>query len=403
MFHVPIARLAVAALVFHSIPARAEQIAIDLPGAIERAHRAAPEAIASRGQVAIAEANVTRADLPFTSNPEIDGGAGPRLTGLHPIDADIRIDQNLEPWRRGPRRSVARADVVHARAQVDADLRALDLEVAQAFYEALFAEQATQLSRRVEQLAKSGADAALRRRGAGEITDLEANLARAAHGRARSAVEAADAERSLAIGRLAALIAASPDDTIKLRGELRPTENPGGTSSIARRPDVRLLDAERNVARGELDVARSNALPEIALWAGYRREDTNGIVLAGLRVSLPLWNRSQGEKAAATAREHRAIETRQAVLRVANRQVADARATQTAAKGSLEAFEHDVLPLLDESEQLLQKSIDAGQIAISDYLVARQEILNGRREHLERLLALAKAAASLRYAEGISP
>ncbi len=44
-----------------------------------------------------------------------------------------------------------------------------------------------------------------------------------------------------------------------------------------------------------------------------------------------------------------------------------------------------------------------GQITISVYLVARQEILNGRREHLDRQLALAKAAAVARFVAGVSP
>ena len=60
------------------------------------------------------------------------------------------------------------------------------------------------------------------------------------------------------------------------------------------------------------------------------------------------------------------------------------------------------LPLAD-SEKLLERSVDTGQIAINDYLVARQEILNGRREHLERQLQLAKAAATARFVAGVAP
>src|SRR5262245_24095993 len=108
MSHSPFARLAVAALVFHSIPALADQIEIDLPTAIARAHKSAPVAVGSRGQIAIAEGAVTGANVPFLDNPEIEGGAGPRLIDTRPIDAEARIEQNLEPWRRGPRRRLAR-------------------------------------------------------------------------------------------------------------------------------------------------------------------------------------------------------------------------------------------------------------------------------------------------------
>ena len=37
----------------------------------------------------------------------------------------------------------------------------------------------------------------------------------------------------------------------------------------------------------------------------------------------------------------------------------------------------------------VQKTLDAGQLAVSAYLIARQEILTSRREYLDRLLALA--------------
>jgi len=83
--------------------------------------------------------------------------------------------------------------------------------------------------------------------------------------------------------------------------------------------------------------------------------------------------------------------------------VTDALAAYALARDALDIFERDVVPVLDDSEQLLQKTMNAGQMAVSDYLVARQEILGGRREHLERLLALAKAATMVRFVAGGAP
>lgn len=164
-----------------------------------------------------------------------------------------------------------------------------------------------------------------------------------------------------------------------------------------------MLDTERAVAAAENDQAQANALPQLSVWAGYLREDADAIVLGGLRLTLPAWNRGQGDRQAAAAKERRAIAARDATVRVAERQIADAVVSYTLARDAVDAFEHDVVPVLDDSEQLLQKTIDAGQIAVSDYLVARQEILDGRREYLERLLALAKAAAAARFVAGGAP
>ena len=397
-----IARLTVAALLIHSTSVLAETIDIDLAGAIARAHRAAPDAIAGRGRIAQAEAAVIGANVTFVSNPEIEGGLGPRLIPSRPIDADARLAQDLEPWRRGPRRQLAGAERAHTMAENEVTLRDLDLEVALAFYEAVFASQLFDQAKRAEDFAQRAADVAQRRRQAGEITDLDVNLARVAVGRARSATKLADAERVVAVGKLAILVDASPSDTLALHGTLAPPPLPAAVDATTR-ADVRVLERERDVARAEHAQAVANGRPQLALFAGYQREDTDSIVLAGLRFTLPIWNSGQGEKAAARAHERTATEARDAMVRIARREVADAMGAYTATKQAVDAFEKDVLPLLDDSEQLLQKSIDAGQIAVSDYLVARQEILNGRRDHLERQLALAKAAIAVRYVMGGQP
>jgi cobalt-zinc-cadmium efflux system outer membrane protein len=403
MFHVPIARLAVAALLLHSAAASAGQLELDLAGSLARAHEAAPRAIAARGEVGVAEAAVTGANVAFVDNPELEAGTGPRFTSARPIDADLRVEQNLEPWRRSPRRRLARAGVVHTRAEVDASLRELDLEVATAFYDALFAQRGAELAQHAEDFARRAAEAAVRRRKAGEITDLDANLARSALGRARSATQAAQSERASAITQLGPLIGAAPEDVIVLRGDLKPGALPelgALRATAAQRADLRVLDAERVVAGAERDQATASGRPQLALWASYQREDTDSIVLGGLRMTLPLWNRAQGDQAAAAARARRATDTHDAILRAANRQVVDALAAYTSAQQAVAVFETEVVPLLDDSEQLLQKTIDAGQIAVNDYLVARQEILDGRREYLERLRALARTATTVRFVAG---
>jgi cobalt-zinc-cadmium efflux system outer membrane protein len=406
MSSVPIARLAVAVLLLPSVPALGGPIEIDLPTALDRAHELSPAAIAARGEPAVAEGAVTTAELPFTENPEVDAGAGPRLIPTRPIEADVRIEQNLELGRRGPRRRLAHAGVAQAHAEADAALRGLDLEVTSAFYEAMFAERSADLAQRSEEFARRAADAADRRRKAGEITDLDANLARSALGRARAASQGARSERAASVGRLGALIGAGPEEVLVLRGDLRPPPLPSVQAlhaQVASRADVRVLDTERAVAAAENDQAQANALPQVSVWAGYLREDTDAIVLGGLRITLPIWNRAQGDRQAAAAKQRRAIATRDATVRVAERQIADAVAAYLLSRDAVEAFERDVVPVLDDSEQLLQKTIDAGQITVSDYLVARQEILDGRREYLERLLALAKAAATARFVAGGAP
>jgi cobalt-zinc-cadmium efflux system outer membrane protein len=396
------ARLIPAALLCYAASASADTIDLDLTGALARARRDARDAITARGRIAQAEAHVLGAGVVFVTNPELEGGLGPRLTSTHPLDAEARLSQALEPGRRGPRRQLARAERSLAESERDATLRELDLEVSLAFYDALFTAEVAAQAKRAEDFASAAAAAAQRRRQAGEITDLDQNLARVAFARARSATQVAEAERAAALGKLAVLVGAGPSDTVVVRGTLAPPAVPAQVAA-ADRADVRTLAREGDVARAQLAQAVANGRPELGLFVAYQREDTDSIVVGGLSFTLPVWNRAEGDKAAARARERTAGEAHTAAVRIADRQLADALAVYVTSQQAVASFEKDALPLLDDSEQLLQKTIDAGQIAISDYLVARQEILSGRREYLERRLALAKAAITVRYVGGGQP
>lgn len=396
----PITRLVAAAILMCCPIAGADPLVLDLPAALDRAHRLAPEAIAARGRIAEAEAGTIGAALTFTTNPEVELGAGPRFASPRTVDLEARIEQQLEPWRRGPRRNLARAQVAHARAEGAVQLRELDLAVALAFYDAVAADQGLALATSTARLAERAAAIAERRRKAGDITDLDAGLAKVALGRARSAVQAEAAERARIVGTLAALVGAAAGDAITVHGDLAPLPI---LPAAAERAEVQLLDAERASAIAERTQAVAAGRPEVALWAAYQREDATSIVLGGLRVTLPVFNAGVGEQATARARERRAATTRDAVVTTIDRQIADATTARDAAQLALSTFEAEVVPVLDESERLLQATVDAGQIAIADFLVARQELATGRREHLERRLALAKAALAVRYATGVTP
>jgi cobalt-zinc-cadmium efflux system outer membrane protein len=400
------ARMACAALlVFHASPAHAGPLTIDLPTALTRARERAPEAIAALARVGEAKAAQTGARVLFSQNPELEIGAGPRSGAPRTTQIASRISQQLEPTRRGARIRVADAGVRHAQAVSDAQLRELSFEVATVFTEARHADLVVELATRAQDVARRAAEATQRRRKAGDVTDLDVNLATIALGRARAAVATARSERAGAVGRLAVLIGAGPDDSLTLAGDLRPAPLTldGLRAAVPARADVKALEAESQVATAEAGLANANGRPDLGVWFGYERDTNDTIVLGGLSVTLPLWNRAQGDKASARARQRRVDLERQAILGAGSRQVLDAFEGYTRARESVEIFDRDVVPPLADSETLLERSVDTGQITISDYLVARQEILNGRREHLDRQLALARAAALARFVAGVSP
>jgi cobalt-zinc-cadmium efflux system outer membrane protein len=219
-------------------------------------------------------------------------------------------------------------------------------------------------------------------------------------------VSAAETDLAEAIGRLGALVGLAPEDTVTLRGELRPEAALSLDDlepATATRADLLALDAEGELADAEARLARADGKPAFGLWIAYQREEDADIVVGGIRLTWPLWDRGQGGVAEARARSSRVAAEHETTRRAASRQVRDAFAAYEHARAAVEVYEADVLPVLDDSEALLGKSVDAGTIAISDYLVARQELLAGRRDYLDLLLALARARVSAQLAAGVSP
>lgn len=400
------ARLVCAALMLaFTHPVHAGPLKIDLPTAVARARERAPAAVAALARIGEARAQRVGAGVLFTQNTEVQLGAGRRYGEPHTFAIQAQISQQLEPTRRGARIRVADAGIDEAKALGEAELRELSFDVTSTFYDARFADLEVDLAQRNLDVSTRAAEAADRRRKAGDLTDLDVNLAKIALGRARSALAAAQSERATAVGRLGALIGARPDDAITLVGDLRPAPLALDQlrAAVPARADVRAFEAEASVARAEGALANANGRPDVGLWFGYQLDEQDNIVLGGLTFTLPFWNRAQGDKAAARAKLRRAEMERAAVVGAASRQLVDAFDAYTRAREAVDVFDRDVVPTLTDSEKLLERSVETGQIAINDYLVARQEILNGRREHLQRQLQLAKAAAMARFVAGVAP
>jgi cobalt-zinc-cadmium efflux system outer membrane protein len=414
---------------FAASPVAAEPIDLDLHGAIARAVERAPDGVAARGRIGEAEARRVDAGLRWRDNPELELAVGPRFasdggaaavgSGDRSADLSVRLGQSFTRGHSA-RLALTDAGVAQARAEVAATERELARDVSLAFYAALHADRVVDATRRAEELATRAADAANRRRAAGAISDLEVDLARAAMGRARSAARAAESERAAALGALAAMIGAAPDDVLVLRGDLHPiapSERPGRESrgpstrrddaarsgQSGERADLRAIAAERAVAAAEERVARATSGWQLGAFVEYAREENAQIVLGGLRVTLPAWNRGQGARAERRAREARIETTLAARSAVAARETRDARDALAHAREAVELFEAEVLPFLDDAEGLLERSIEAGTLPIREYLVVRGELLDGRREYLDRLLALAQADVNARFAAGEMP
>jgi cobalt-zinc-cadmium efflux system outer membrane protein len=167
------------------------------------------------------------------------------------------------------------------------------------------------------------------------------------------------------------------------------------------RPDVRALDAEIAEAEAEQSFARTLRWPELGVRASYSHEEGDRILLGGIGLTLPLFNRGQEAAAVASARLSRLRAEREALKRTIEAEVRGAIASHDALRAAVAEYERTVLPLVEENERLALESYEVGQIGLADLLLVRREALDARRAYIDQLLAMRLAEVELRARAGV--
>jgi cobalt-zinc-cadmium efflux system outer membrane protein len=187
---------------------------------------------------------------------------------------------------------------------------------------------------------------------------------------------------------------------VSVTGDLadrKPLELPG---AVHERPDLRALAQEVELARAETAVARAERWPSLDLRITYEHERDADVVLGGIAIAIPIFERGQGEAARASARGKRAQLELSTRTSRATAQTDSARDTYAAAIAAVQILAQEAVPLSIENETAAAASYRAGKIELGTLLVIRREALDTRREHLDRLLDAALAAVDLWIARG---
>jgi cobalt-zinc-cadmium efflux system outer membrane protein len=186
-----------------------------------------------------------------------------------------------------------------------------------------------------------------------------------------------------------------------LRAELRDYSADELMAHLEERPDVRERLSKIDEAEAEMRLGRALRWPAIGVGARYEREENADIILGEAAVSLPIFQRGHGTRGEAAARARRLrieLEAARAAARNAVRSGFEAYRRRVEAARELAV---NALPLLDENETLARRSYESGQRPLSEWIFARKEALEAKREHLNRLLEAAIAGVELEAAAGV--
>ena len=230
----------------------------------------------------------------------------------------------------------------------------------------------------------------------------------------------------VAIVQLKQLLGMSPDEPLLLRETLE-TLVAGSTSeaasaapvSMATRPDVREAEARVTLADARVDQARREGRVDVSLFGTYMRMDAGfpqqgvgatgalervrgrfNYVAGGAMVMLPLFNRNQGQVAAAQAERSGAEARREAAELAARAEVAAAQARDAQAQRAVSLYAGGVRTLARQNLNVVRQTFDLGRATVFDVLTEQRRYLEIEQAYTTALREAWEARAALKRALG---
>lgn len=392
------ALIALALLLVAWSPARAHAEPVTLVEVLARASASSPVLVAAQADVSAAEGRAQQAGL--RPNPELDfsaenvGGSGD-FSGLQGAETTLSIGQRVElGGKRTSRRDVAEAEVRLARLRFRETQADIEQGVRIAYAEAWAAGRRLDLARDQFLRAENLQEIATTLVEAGREPPLRAIRARSVALEAVGKVRAAEADYEAAQRALAALWGGT--------GELpEPVSLDEPPMVVAIDPsdalDVVIAEAEVAVSVAVVARERNAATPDLTVSVGARHlagSDDTALVF-GASMPIGLFDRNQGNIAAANAERTGAEARRNAALAAWIRQDRDARASLRTAEARLTFLESRAEPESVEAVRIAREGFAAGRFTLLDVLDAEEALNTVQTEIIAAQLDHARALAGL--------
>jgi outer membrane protein, heavy metal efflux system len=242
------------------------------------------------------------------------------------------------------------------------------------------------------------------------------------------------ADRLLQIGRtesamfeLKRVLGMRPETALRVRDTLESLvlrESVGrppitSATTVDQRADVREAAARVAVAEAKIDRAQVEGRVDVSLFANYMRMDAGfpqrGFTLdgdlerirgqfhyvsAGAMLTIPVFNRNQGDVAVARAERTGAAAGYDAARLAAEAELASARARHDRAREAVRLYSGGAQTLARQNLTVVGQSYELGRVTVFDVVVERRRYLEVERGYTEALRAAYEARTSLYRALG---
>tara|TARA_R110002072_G_scaffold42064_13_gene118262 strand:+ start:52168 stop:53634 length:1467 start_codon:yes stop_codon:yes gene_type:complete len=201
---------------------------------------------------------------------------------------------------------------------------------------------------------------------AGELTRIEARLLRSELLQTRGRLAQAEFAATQARLNLLGLLGLPPSVDIELVPSLAARERESFPDELQRLIEANtalaVRRAECHTAEETLRLEIRKQYPDIAIGGGYGSEDSDDRLLLGLSIPIPILNANRAGIAEARAQRDIARATAETVFEQLTRQLATTNAAIVSARTQLEAFETQLVPMLEEQSREVEQLIDLGEV-----------------------------------------
>lgn len=338
-----------------------------------------PRAQAAQAAVEAAAARARAAGQPLY-NPEVEIDAEQAESDT----ASLGLRQAID-WadKRGARSDVASQEQLAAQAELRAVEQSLAGELLNGLAAYHTADALDRLAQERAQLMQRFWSLAEARQRAGDLAQIEFELARLAHTQAVLQRAQAAAQRTEAEQTLVAVVGERPAELPALPVRLPDIGTPDPDAVLAQLPELQSLQARSAAARATVALRQREQRPDPSLQLRGGREASDPLV--GLSLSIPLYVRNsyRAETQAASAELLQAESTAQDALRRARARFIAAAQRYRTTQGAWTAWEAAGEPSLGTQTALLERIWQAGELSTADYLVQLNQVLETRASALE--------------------
>ncbi len=303
--------------------------------------------------------------------------------------------------------------------------RQLKADVKVKFGEALAAERNLDAAQRLLELNRQSYGIAEARAKQGEAPALEPGLLRVELNRITSdrLLFANQVER--AVLELKTLTGTDLKQPVQISGLLQVptvalTLEQATTRALPQRPDLRAARLQENLADADLQLARTEAVPNLVASGRYSHvtsrfdqygftapggplsqiHDRDNLLTAGISIILPTRNRNQGNIQAAVARKEAAALRRRFQEQVVRREVEAAFTRYETATQALRVFDQGVIQQSEENVRILRTAYEVGELRLLDVINEQRRLIDTQRAFTDLLREAYTAAVELERAVG---